>query len=106
MKITSIAFVVIFFFFILNYFFIKNITTKRFLLRFECGFDSILWEPSKLRVHFFKIGIIFILFDLELIFLLFLIKNFPEIKTIIFIHVFILVTFFVENKNNLFKWSF
>lgn len=58
---------------------------------------------SKIRIHFFKIGIIFILFDLELIFLLLVIKNYPGYHLINMIHIFILTTLLLEGVHQILK---
>lgn len=45
------------------------------LLVFECGYESFNIVINKMSCHYYKIIIIFIIFDLELIFLIIILKN-------------------------------
>lgn len=72
---------------------------------FECGFDSIYWYFNKFSLHFFKIGIIFVLFDLELMYLLLVINNNDYIYLLVwFILNFIIITLFIEFYFNNLNW--
>ncbi|MGI9548724.1 MAG: NADH-quinone oxidoreductase subunit A [Bdellovibrionales bacterium] len=56
---------------IVNYFVnIKRLLTRRLLSSFECGFDTFRNARSSFSLHFFLIRIIFLVFDLEIIFLI------------------------------------
>nr|YP_918973.1 NADH dehydrogenase subunit 3 [Romanomermis iyengari]YP_918974.1 NADH dehydrogenase subunit 3 [Romanomermis iyengari]ABL73792.1 NADH dehydrogenase subunit 3 [Romanomermis iyengari]ABL73793.1 NADH dehydrogenase subunit 3 [Romanomermis iyengari] len=79
--------------FLLNEYFTM---TKSQLLNFECGFDSVKWYFSNISNHFFKIGIVFVIFDLELMYMMFVIFNEVSMKLILVILIFILATLFIE----------
>nr|YP_913158.1 NADH dehydrogenase subunit 3 [Romanomermis culicivorax]YP_913159.1 NADH dehydrogenase subunit 3 [Romanomermis culicivorax]YP_913164.1 NADH dehydrogenase subunit 3 [Romanomermis culicivorax]ABL11585.1 NADH dehydrogenase subunit 3 [Romanomermis culicivorax]ABL11586.1 NADH dehydrogenase subunit 3 [Romanomermis culicivorax]ABL11591.1 NADH dehydrogenase subunit 3 [Romanomermis culicivorax] len=72
---------------------------------FECGFESISWYFNNISNHFFKIGIIFITFDLELMYFLFFIFNLINMKMIWLIFNFIFFTLFLEFFLNTLSWN-
>ncbi|MGI9555598.1 MAG: NADH-quinone oxidoreductase subunit A [Cyanophyceae cyanobacterium] len=80
-----IVFLFVIFFLRDNSFFIKNK-----LLPFECGIENIKKRRIRFSSQFFFIGIIFILFDIEIIFLIHFIYFF-NIKIIIFYFIFIII---------------
>lgn len=54
-----------------NFFVItKNNPSRNLLSRFECGFDRFINARTPFSLHFFLIRIIFLVFDLEIIFLI------------------------------------
>lgn len=107
-KITLLLILIIFiirFFLIRNYLLSEYSKNLNLNLIYECGFDSIFWYHNKISLHFFKIGLIFILFDLELIFLVFLYKNiFFYIRLIILL--FILITLVLEIYYKSLNWNY
>nr|YP_918969.1 NADH dehydrogenase subunit 3 [Romanomermis nielseni]ABL73788.1 NADH dehydrogenase subunit 3 [Romanomermis nielseni] len=73
---------------------------------FECGFDSIKWYLNSTSNHFFKIGLIFITFDLELMYLMFFIFNTISMKMIWLILNFIFFTLFFEYYMGTLSWNY
>lgn len=70
---------------------------------FECGFENIYWTHPKFRVHFFKVGVIFVLFDLELIIL---ILSFLKYIILIWIIImFIFLRLWIEFKAFRISWT-
>lgn len=69
--------------------------SEAYITIFECGFDTIDWIINKVRSHFYKLAIIYIIFDIELIYLV----RFIRIRTILFyliIYYFILFRLLAE----------
>lgn len=77
-------------------FFCKQTIKGSSIIVFECGFDSLKAKISSSRFHFFKITIVFIIFDLEIIFLILIIKNQQASFLIYLIFLFLLGTILVE----------
>nr|YP_615040.1 NADH dehydrogenase subunit 3 [Thaumamermis cosgrovei]ABF48139.1 NADH dehydrogenase subunit 3 [Thaumamermis cosgrovei]ABF48151.1 NADH dehydrogenase subunit 3 [Thaumamermis cosgrovei] len=70
---------------------------------FECGFEIFYWSKPKTSIHFFKVGLIFILFDLEFLFLLLLFKE-TKIYTLMVLS-FIYFTIWLELVMKSYLWS-
>nr|YP_665498.1 NADH dehydrogenase subunit 3 [Agamermis sp. BH-2006]ABG38301.1 NADH dehydrogenase subunit 3 [Agamermis sp. BH-2006] len=70
---------------------------------FECGFENMYWLHQKLNIHFFKIGIVFILFDLELLLLVLSFSKFMMLIWIIMI--FIFFSLWIEFKSFSINWT-
>lgn len=54
----------------INFLFSKRILTEDKLTAYECGFESFSDTRQRFEIHFYIIGILFILFDLEITFML------------------------------------
>ncbi len=55
---------------IINYIVSWFLVTSRQTYSFECGFEHQSWISQSPTLHFVKIAIIFVIFDLEILFLL------------------------------------
>jgi len=91
---------------LINIFFLKNFKYKNEIQEFECGvLNNILNRPS-ISVQFYLICVIFIIFDVEIVILVFFIKinrileNFMLIGFLFFI----LLTFILEKYKNTITW--
>lgn len=78
---------------LLNFFLRKKIIkTRNKLTSFECGFDRISLLRLPFSVHFFLIGIIFLIFDVE-ISLIFPIIKFLNLINFINRYIFLIIIF-------------
>nr|YP_001023674.1 NADH dehydrogenase subunit 3 [Hexamermis agrotis]ABM79875.1 NADH dehydrogenase subunit 3 [Hexamermis agrotis] len=100
-KLLVYIFILIMIVVLLNFLICENNQLYTELKPFECGFEPMYWSHSKLSIHFFKIGIIFILFDLELLLLLFTMVKFLILTWCIMIFIFfsIWVEYFIKGFN-------
>jgi NADH:ubiquinone oxidoreductase subunit 3 (subunit A) len=76
-----------------------NITyaSTKNLFSYECGFEGIGKVRSIYSIHFYIIIIIFVIFDLELVLLLYyFITGVPFILIIIFLLIFIYLSYYIE----------
>nr|YP_615054.1 NADH dehydrogenase subunit 3 [Strelkovimermis spiculatus]ABF48165.1 NADH dehydrogenase subunit 3 [Strelkovimermis spiculatus]ABF48177.1 NADH dehydrogenase subunit 3 [Strelkovimermis spiculatus] len=90
-------------FYILN--FLLKINSNSMLSIYECGFDCVYWVHNKMNLHFFKMLLIFIIFDLELMLLVFSIKLFSHLIIILMIYMFIMFTMLMELNLLTLKWN-
>nr|YP_011017347.1 NADH dehydrogenase subunit 3 [Amblyomma dubitatum]WQF69010.1 NADH dehydrogenase subunit 3 [Amblyomma dubitatum] len=99
--------VVIFFTFLMLFF--KNFESKEKLSPFECGFDPFSLSRIPFSLKFFFIGIVFLIFDVEIIIILpFPIllnsKNFSFVISFFFINLIILFGLLFEWKSGMIDW--
>lgn len=106
-KIVLIYLLILCIFFILNFLLKERslILDNTFLL-YECGFDSVKWSHSKIRIHFFKITVMFIIFDVEIMFFLILFLNRKSLWLTFTVIFFITVTLLLEYKRGSFSWFY
>nr|AHX97828.1 NADH dehydrogenase subunit 3 [Pseudognaptodon sp. QL-2014] len=90
----------------------KEYLDREKLSSFECGFDSLSSSRLPFSIHFYMIGILFLIFDVEIIFL------FPLVYLIDFLYYFewlflslmIMIILFLglefEKKEGSLKWIF
>ena len=76
---------------------------------YECGFETFSSTRNPFEIHFYLIGILFIIFDIEITFLFPWIINFYSLTFISFwsmyLFLFILIVgFYYELKNNILDW--
>ena len=76
---------------------------------YECGFKAFELHQIPFDIHFYKIGILFLIFDVEILFLLPWVYNFVNITdlghSIIFSFLFIILAgLFYEYRTNILKW--
>lgn len=98
---------------LLSAFFGKRASTREKLMPYECGLDPIGNARSKFSIKFFIIAMLFIVFDVELVFLYpwaIIFKHFNQFKAFIFIEmvVFIgilLVGFIYAWKKGALEWE-
>lgn len=106
------AFVIIITVFLLIFLLLNFILREQLKLKecqntlYECGFDNLYWFYNKIRVHFFKIGLVFILFDLEMIYLILVINNIEHYYLVYLVIIFILFTLILEVFINSLVWNF
>uniref|UniRef100_UPI0030FF3BB3 NADH dehydrogenase subunit 3 n=1 Tax=Amblyomma albolimbatum TaxID=1987572 RepID=UPI0030FF3BB3 len=106
MIIPMILIAIFLFFKILNY---NNNYSKEKLSPFECGFDPFSLSRIPFSLKFFFIGIVFLVFDIEIVIILpfpFLLinKNFSLILSFIFINLIILFGLLLEWKKGMIDW--
>nr|YP_007475047.1 NADH dehydrogenase subunit 3 [Haemaphysalis inermis]AFU55296.1 NADH dehydrogenase subunit 3 [Haemaphysalis inermis]UXX50217.1 NADH dehydrogenase subunit 3 [Haemaphysalis inermis] len=87
----------------------KNLTSKEKLSPFECGFDPFSFSRVPFSLKFFFIGIIFLIFDVEIIIILpypiFLInKNISLFVSFFVINFIILMGLIFEWKLGMIDW--
>nr|WQF69072.1 NADH dehydrogenase subunit 3 [Amblyomma nodosum] len=87
----------------------KNFSSKEKLSPFECGFDPFSHSRVPFSLKFFFIGIIFLIFDVEIIILIpfpFLLysKNFSFIISFILINLIIMFGLMFEWKMGMIDW--
>lgn len=80
------------------------------LFAFECGFEPIGNTKDLFSVHFYIVGILFLIFDLEIIFLYpWVIKSqdsgFFGYCSILFFLIFLFLAFFFEWSEGVLSWS-
>nr|YP_010983055.1 NADH dehydrogenase subunit 3 [Haemaphysalis warburtoni]WOH23044.1 NADH dehydrogenase subunit 3 [Haemaphysalis warburtoni] len=95
--------------FILFYFInFKNLKSKEKLSPFECGFDPFSFSRVPFSLKFFFIGIIFLIFDVEIIiilpFPLFLNFNFSLFMSFLLINLIIFFGLIYEWKLGMIDW--
>nr|YP_011017295.1 NADH dehydrogenase subunit 3 [Amblyomma dissimile]WQF68958.1 NADH dehydrogenase subunit 3 [Amblyomma dissimile] len=105
--------IIIFFFFLffmmykmLNF---KNYMSKEKLSPFECGFDPFSLSRVPFSLKFFFIGIIFLIFDVEIVIilpfpLLMFNKNFSLLVSFFVINIIITLGLFFEWKSGMINW--
>lgn len=81
------------------------IIRENFLI-FECGYEAFNRSLSKISSHFYKLIIIFIIFDLELIFMVLILKDKGHIKIIRFVCYIILLSLLYEFFIKSLIWEF
>uniref|UniRef100_UPI0030FE7EED NADH dehydrogenase subunit 3 n=1 Tax=Amblyomma calabyi TaxID=3065602 RepID=UPI0030FE7EED len=91
---------------ILNY--NKNYSKEK-LSPFECGFDPFSLSRIPFSLKFFFIGIVFLVFDIEIVIILpfpflLIIKNFSLILSFIIINLIILFGLLLEWKKGMIDW--
>nr|QUB01594.1 NADH dehydrogenase subunit 3 [Amblyomma maculatum] len=94
------------FFCLLNF---KNINSKEKLSPFECGFDPFSMSRLPFSLKFFFIGIVFLIFDVEIIVILpypimLMNKNFFLIFSFLIINMIILLGLLFEWKFGMIDW--
>nr|YP_011017386.1 NADH dehydrogenase subunit 3 [Amblyomma neumanni]WQF69049.1 NADH dehydrogenase subunit 3 [Amblyomma neumanni] len=87
----------------------KNLFSKEKLSPFECGFDPFSLSRVPFSLKFFFIGIIFLIFDVEIIVILpypilMVNKNFSLIFSFIVINMIIIMGLFYEWKSGMIDW--
>uniref|UniRef100_UPI00315D6011 NADH dehydrogenase subunit 3 n=1 Tax=Amblyomma triste TaxID=251400 RepID=UPI00315D6011 len=97
---------IFFFFFLLNF---KNINSKEKLSPFECGFDPFSMSRLPFSLKFFFIGIVFLIFDVEIIVILpypimLMNKNLFLIFSFLIINMIILLGLLFEWKLGMIDW--
>lgn len=78
---------------------------ENFLI-FECGYESFSRALSKISSHFYKLVIIFIIFDLELIFIILMLKDKTYGKAVRFVCYLILLRLLYEFFIGSLIWEF
>lgn len=63
------CFIISLFLFILSFFLVYQKPELEKLSSYECGFNPFSDARNKFEVHFYLVGILFIIFDLELVYL-------------------------------------
>uniref|UniRef100_UPI0030FE71AE NADH dehydrogenase subunit 3 n=1 Tax=Amblyomma limbatum TaxID=591489 RepID=UPI0030FE71AE len=91
---------------VLNY--NKNYSKEK-LSPFECGFDPFSLSRIPFSLKFFFIGIVFLVFDIEIVIILpfpflLIIKNFSLILSFIIINLIILFGLLLEWKKGMIDW--
>uniref|UniRef100_A0AAU6QDZ0 NADH-ubiquinone oxidoreductase chain 3 n=1 Tax=Laelaps sp. TaxID=3081785 RepID=A0AAU6QDZ0_9ACAR len=80
----------------------KNNLDKEMIMSFECGFDPFSMVRSSFSLHFFKICLVFVFFDIEIIIVLLL--PLLMIKSLdLMLYFFIML--FIILMGLLFEWS-
>nr|QHQ98541.1 NADH dehydrogenase subunit 3 [Macrocheles nataliae] len=87
----------------------KNIFSKEKMSPFECGFEPFLKNRIPFSLRFFKIAVIFIIFDIEIILILpipFLMNNMSLYTSLTFIilMMIILLGLFIEWQQGSLSW--
>jgi len=92
-----ITLLLLFVFYLLNFFLgVKDLTNNK-LGTFECGFVSVGKVQNSFRIHFFIIILIFVIFDLEIvIFLGILVSDINSFVRFLILFFFILGGFYIE----------
>ena|ERR1700753_4047278 len=98
--------------FFLNYFFIpKDIYIEK-NSAYECGFSPFGEARNKFDVRFYLVGILFIIFDLEIVFLfpwsvfdIINLQNAVSFFSMILFLILLLIGFLYEWKKNALEWS-
>lgn len=90
---------------LLSHFLIKEVETKEKISGYECGFEPFETARSKFEVKFYLVSILFIIFDLEVIFLFpwILILN-PFNVLIIFFLIVLIIGFVYEWCKGALDW--
>nr|QYF09538.1 NADH dehydrogenase subunit 3 [Haemaphysalis kolonini] len=98
--IMMIPFLIFFIFFSVKF---KNLSSKEKLSPFECGFDPFSFSRVPFSLKFFFIGIVFLIFDVEIIIIL------PYPLLLINKNISLFVSFFVINliilMGLIFEWK-
>lgn len=85
-----------------------NNLDKEKLISFECGFNSFFLPRRLFSIQFFKIILVFLFFDIEIIIILsllfFTIKVYFSLYLIFFIMIFLLLGLFLEIKEGRLEW--
>nr|WQF69084.1 NADH dehydrogenase subunit 3 [Amblyomma calcaratum] len=89
--------------------FFKNSMSKEKLSPFECGFDPFSLSRVPFSLKFFFIGIVFLIFDVEIIIIipfpiLIFSKNFSIIISFILINLVIMFGLLLEWKSGMIDW--
>nr|BAM45515.1 NADH dehydrogenase subunit 3 [Andricus pseudoflos] len=87
----------------------KNYKMRNKLTSFECGFDNISLLRLPFSVHFFMIGIIFLIFDVEISLIFPIIKflnlmNFYKKNIFLIIMLILILGLYYEWKQGSLKW--
>nr|YP_009673883.1 NADH dehydrogenase subunit 3 [Amblyomma javanense]QDC21271.1 NADH dehydrogenase subunit 3 [Amblyomma javanense] len=103
-----IIFLILFFMIFIIIFF-KNFMYKEKLSPFECGFDPFSLSRVPFSLKFFFIGIIFLIFDVEIIViipypLLLYNKNLSLIISFLMINLIIIIGLLIEWKSGMIDW--
>nr|ACY09441.1 NADH dehydrogenase subunit 3 [Diachasmimorpha longicaudata] len=114
-----IAFMIFLFLFIcvilmvLNFFISKkSILDREKSSSFECGFDSLSLSRLPFSIHFYLIGILFLVFDIEVIFLLPMINLFKILNFYIWVYLSLIILMILylglefEKFEGSLKWIF
>nr|YP_011017373.1 NADH dehydrogenase subunit 3 [Amblyomma parvitarsum]WQF69036.1 NADH dehydrogenase subunit 3 [Amblyomma parvitarsum] len=101
-----ISFTIFLIFYFLSF---KNLLSKEKLSPFECGFDPFSLSRVPFSLKFFFIGIVFLIFDVEIIMILpyplvLSNKNFSLIFSFILINMIIVIGLFYEWKSGMIDW--
>nr|YP_011017308.1 NADH dehydrogenase subunit 3 [Amblyomma argentinae]WQF68971.1 NADH dehydrogenase subunit 3 [Amblyomma argentinae] len=104
-----IPFFLFLFFMLYKILYMKNYMSKEKLSPFECGFDPFSISRVPFSLKFFFIGIIFLIFDVEIIIILpfpilMFNKNFSLIASFFVINIIILFGLFYEWKSGMIDW--
>ncbi|YP_009159623.1 NADH dehydrogenase subunit 3 (mitochondrion) [Amblyomma americanum] len=87
---------------------LKNLKSKEKLSPFECGFDPFSLSRVPFSLKFFFLGIVFLVFDIEIIVILpypiLLNKSFSLIISFILINLIILFGLLFEWKSGMIEW--
>nr|YP_011017334.1 NADH dehydrogenase subunit 3 [Amblyomma naponense]WQF68997.1 NADH dehydrogenase subunit 3 [Amblyomma naponense] len=86
-----------------------NLLSKEKMSPFECGFDPFSLSRMPFSLKFFFIGIVFLIFDVEIIIIipfpiLMMNKNFSLILSFIIINLIIILGLFYEWKMGMIEW--
>nr|BBE15727.1 NADH dehydrogenase subunit 3 [Echiniscus testudo] len=101
----SFFFIIIFLLMILflSYFTSLNFENKTF---FECGFDSVQSYRSLFSLRFFSISIVFLIFDMEMMFILPLILFYNFFKFFLFyIYIMLILGLYLEWNQGGLQWK-
>nr|YP_010535395.1 NADH dehydrogenase subunit 3 [Amblyomma mixtum]UYB77956.1 NADH dehydrogenase subunit 3 [Amblyomma mixtum]WEF74994.1 NADH dehydrogenase subunit 3 [Amblyomma mixtum] len=101
-----VIFLLILMFFLMNF---KNLKMKEKLSPFECGFDPFSLSRVPFSLKFFFLGIVFLVFDVEIIVILpfpilLINKSFSLMFSFIVINLVILLGFLYEWKSGMIEW--
>nr|YP_010729993.1 NADH dehydrogenase subunit 3 [Amblyomma patinoi]WEF75007.1 NADH dehydrogenase subunit 3 [Amblyomma patinoi] len=101
-----VIFLLILMFLLLNF---KSLKMKEKLSPFECGFDPFSLSRMPFSLKFFFLGIVFLVFDVEIIVILpfpilLMNKSFSLMFSFIMINLVILLGFLYEWKSGMIEW--
>nr|WEF74981.1 NADH dehydrogenase subunit 3 [Amblyomma mixtum] len=101
-----VIFLLISMFLLMNF---KNLKMKEKLSPFECGFDPFSLSRVPFSLKFFFLGIVFLVFDVEIIVILpfpilMINKSFSLMFSFIVINLVILLGFLYEWKSGMIEW--
>lgn len=98
--------------FFLNYYFITQEIYIEKNSAYECGFNPFGEARNKFDIRFYLVGILFIIFDLEIVFLfpwsvfdMYTLQDFISFNVMILFLIILLIGFIYEWKKNALEWS-
>jgi NADH:ubiquinone oxidoreductase subunit 3 (subunit A) len=76
------------------------------IIPYECGFSSVSIPQIVFSLHFYKLILIFVVFDIEVVFILgWVLNSGKNIVIYILFFFIILVSYYIERKFRRFKWE-